>query len=146
MKNINYILILLSFLNLGCSDTTDETERYIAKNNNFFYAIDLNKKQNSIRIYNVQSFDSASETRSSLDKKKNYEYYSDGKIELLGNKIILSELETDISPSQRPRLIQMEFVSGKIIVDCKSLSKSTVGEIDLGICENEKIEFKLVRK
>lgn len=146
MKNVNYILLMLSFLNFCCSSSTEKTERYISENNNFFYAIDLNKKQNSIRIYYVQSYFSESETKSSLDKKKNYEYYSDGKIELLENEIILSELESDILPSRIPKSIRMEFVNRKIIVDCKSLSESTVGEIDLGICENEKIEFKLVEK
>ena len=145
MKRILSIL-LLTLLFQSCNEIEFQNGgNFKAENNVIFNALWISAEMDSIKIYVLNEY-SKSDSEQTLAERKNHNYSLSGKINIKENEIIITGLESDILPSQRPKLKNLTIKKGKIYVDCENLTEYVFGKSDLGNCETEQIEFSRMEK
>jgi hypothetical protein len=145
MKRILSIL-LLTLLLQGCNEIEFQNGgNFKAENNELFNALWISAEMDSIKIYVLNEY-SKSDSEQTLAERKNHNNSISGKINIKENEILITGLESDILPSQRPKLKNLTIKNGKIYVDCENLTEYVFGKSDLGNCKTEQIEFSRMEK
>jgi hypothetical protein len=136
LKTISYLLIII--LSFSCSQNAEiESGIYLAKNNELFYAIDLNQSENVFKIYVLESFSQTNyENLQILElnivKKENslkdFKKFSKGNFKIKDNRLIIENLESNILPSSRPETIEGKISGKSIIMSSEILSKYLFGK------------------
>lgn len=141
-----YVLAFLLVLILSCSKSELKNGGYFfAQNNDLFYAIHINSNLDTIKLFILNEY-SSYDSEEVVESRKNFKNFRNGLIKVNGNKISISELESDIVPTERPILKDLVYRNGKIYADCKNLHKSFFGDLFLSFCSSESIVFKRMKK
>ena len=69
-----------------------------------------------------------------------------GTINVRETEILITELQSNFLPSERPKLKSLTIKNGKIYIDCKNITEYVWGKTDLGNCKSERIEFSRMEK
>jgi hypothetical protein len=145
MKKIVSLLFLI-FLLHSCSESEFKNGGFFkAENNDLFYAIEINSNLDSIKLFILNEY-SFNDSQEILNSRKTFEIYSSGIIKVNGDRIIVSELESDRVPSDRPILEDLIYRNGKIFANCKNLTESFFGKLNFGNCETDFIKFSRMEK
>lgn len=147
LKNLSYLLIII--LSFSCSQNAKiESGIYLAKNNELFYAIEINKSQNILKIYMLESFSQINYDISQIldlnilekeNRVKDFKFFSKGNFKIKGDRLIIENLESNILPSTRPKTIEGKISGENIIISSEILSKYLCGK-SISFKSNE-IEF-----
>ena len=91
---------------------------------------------------------SSSDSEIQITEKQNWEFYIEGRINVKDNEIELLELDSDIVPSQWPKLKKIKIDDGKIYADCENLSDNLFGKRPFGNwnCKNKTIKFSRIEE
>ena len=139
-------ILFLTLLLQSCNKTEFKNGgNFKAENNDLFYALYINSKMDSIQIFVLNEWP-ISVSKETLEERKNLKMSVNGKINVKDNEILITELETNFPPSQRPKLKDFKIKNGKIYVDCENLTEYVWGRTNLGNCETERIEFSRMEK
>ena len=139
-------LLLLTLLLQNCKEVEFKNGgQFKAGNNDLFYALWISSEMDSIQFFVVDEWpiDISEET---LAEKQNREMSVSGIIDVRENEILITELESNFLPSERPKLKNMTIRNGKIYVDCENITEYVWGKTDLGNCKSDKIEFSRMEK
>lgn len=145
MKRILPLLLLTLFLQ-NCKEAEFENGgQFKAENNDLFYALWISSEMDSIQFFVVDEWpiDISEET---LAEKQNREMSVSGTINVRENEILITELESNFLPSERPKLKSLTIKNGKIYVDCENITEYVWGKTDFGNCKSEQIEFSRMEK
>jgi hypothetical protein len=146
LRNLFFLILIISF---SCSqDSEIKSGIYLAKNNELFYAIDINKSQNILKIYMLESFSQNNYEIPQIlglnivekeNSVKDFKIFSKGNFKIKGDRLIIENLESNILPSTRPKTIEGKISDENIIISSEILSKYLFGK-SISFKSNE-IEF-----
>lgn len=147
MKYLSAISFLIFLFSCQKSTKIDDGI-YVAKNNELFYAVDINNLQNQIKIYTLPSYSEINSRSKEILKLQlhqtknsvqNYKTFSEGKFKIVENNLIIENLESDILPTDRPKNINAKISKGQIFINCADLNNYTLGNSNN--CEEREIIY-----
>ena len=145
MKKIVLVFFVVNVL-IGCSETEFKNGGlFKAENSDLFYAIEVSPNLDVIKLFILNEYDS-NDSQEVLNSRKTFKLFRRALIEVAGNRIILSELESDIMPSNRPVLKDFVYRNGKIYADCENLTESFHGKQMFSSCDSKHIVFSRMKK
>jgi len=145
MKRISAILFL-TFLLQSCNQVEFKNGGHFkAENNDLFYALRISSDMDSIQIFVLNEWPIVS-SENILVEKQNRETSLSGTIDVKENEILITELESNFLPSERPKIKNLTIKNGKLYADCENLTEYVWGKSNLGNCQSEKIEFSPIEK
>lgn len=147
--NFSVLFIIIIFNLSSCSQNSNiKNGIYNAANNDLFYAIEINKNSKKIIFYQLESYTEIAPTSketfnlnlsNSKQSKKDFKFFHKGDFEILDDKIIVTNLESDMLPSEKPKKIEGNISNYKIEFNCKEISKYFSGNIIS--CKSKEIVF-----
>ena len=150
MKYFKLLFASFLFLLVCCKNNTKiESGVYLAKNNEYFYAIELNTSKNEIKIfirnpYTEGNLEAEEINNLKLSKTENgpkdFKYFNKGSFKTQGNKLIIENLESDMLPSQHLDILQAIISNEEISINCDTLSKHINGNA-APFCSSNEIVF-----
>ncbi|MCG2420528.1 hypothetical protein K8089_16015 [Aequorivita sp. F47161] len=139
-------LLLLTLLLQNCKEVEFKNGGHFkAENNDLFYALWISSEMDSIQFFVVDEWP-IDITEETLAEKQNREMSVIGNIDVRENEILITELESNFPPSERPKLKNLIIKNGNIYVDCDNITEYVWGKTDLGNCKSKEIEFSRMKK
>ena len=146
---IFYFSFILILFNISCSQNkVIEDGIYNSSNNDLYYAIKIDKNKNKILFYQLESYTEIDPTSkeifninssNSKQSKKDFKFFHKGDFEIVNDKIIVTNLESDMLSSDRPKKIDGKISNDKIEFNCEEISKYFSGNAIL--CKSKEIVF-----
>lgn len=163
MKNfsITVILLALTFSVISCHQHL-ESGMYITEHEEIFYAVEIDNATHKIKIYccgtisekiavvktgkksyRMPPSDVEEIFNFSLPEKeddgRDFKKFREGNFSVKGNEILISDLESDIFPGDRPEKINVTFSKNKIRINCADLYQYMFASPIY--CRSKQIEF-----
>lgn len=151
MKTISifFLSFVLILINISCTQNkVIEDGIYNSSNNDIYYAIKIDKNKKKILFYQLESYTEIDpiakeifniKSSDSKQSKKDFKFFNKGDFEIVNDKIIVTNLESDMLPSDRPKKIEGKISNDKIEFNCEEISKYFSGNTIL--CKSKEIVF-----
>lgn len=146
--NFSFSIVLILF-NISCTQNkTIKDGIYNSSNNDLYYAIKIDKNNKKISIYELESYEEINplgkeiynlNLSNSKQIKKDFNFFYKGDFEIINDKIIITNLESNMLPSDRPKKIEGKISNNKIEFNCAEISKYFSGNTIF--CKSTEIVF-----
>lgn len=150
MKYFKVLYASFLFLLVCCKNNSKiENGIYLAKNNEFFYAIELNTSKNEIKIFIRNPYSEGNLAAEEIynlklseteNGPKDFKDFNKGNFKTQGNRLIIENLESDMLPSQQVKVLEAIISHDEISINCETLSKHINGNA-APICNSKEIVF-----